>query len=259
MTTPTHPALSGHAALVTGASSGIGRAVAVRLRALGMDVALLARRTDRLREIVDGAGSGGPGRAIAVETDLTRRDDVTSAVHQVVAELGRLDVLVNAAGVMLLGPAADAPLEEWWQMIDVNLTATMSLTHAAIPALLDAAATSGRGTADIVNISSTAGRVARKSSAGYAATKHGLNAFTESIRQDLAASHVRVAVVEPGGTATELMSHNRPGVRDALVRASEDLDLLAPEDIADAVEYVVTRPARVAVAEILVRPWNQDS
>jgi NADP-dependent 3-hydroxy acid dehydrogenase YdfG len=248
--------LHGTVALVTGASSGIGEATAVALAAAGATVAVVARRVDRLEDLAGRIRNAG-GRALVVELDVTDADAARAAVDHVAAELGRIDTLVNNAGVMLLGPAADAPWEEWRRMVDLNLTGLLAVAHAALPHLVRAAADAPRQVADLVNISSVAGRVARSGSSVYNATKFGVGAFSESLRQEFSPKHVRVSVIEPGAVATELTDHIRDGVRDQVRGRFAGVERLLSEDIADAIAYVVTRPRRTAVNEILIRPTEQ--
>jgi NADP-dependent 3-hydroxy acid dehydrogenase YdfG len=158
---------------------------------------------------------------------------------------------------MLLGPVQDAPLEEWERMIDTNLKGALYVAHAALPHLLAAAEQEPRRVADLVNVSSVAGRVARLGNAVYAATKWGLGAFTESLRQEVTARHVRVSAIEPGATSTELSSHLRPEIAEQSMRAFEGVERLEAQDIAEAIAFIVTRPRRVAVNELLVRPTEQ--
>ena len=249
--------LQGTVALVTGASSGIGEATARALAGQGAAVALVARRADRL-ESLGGEIADAGGTALPIEADVSEREQAEVAVARAVEELGRLDVLVNNAGVMLLGPIVDAPVEEWEQMVEVNLLGLMYTARAAIPHLLEGAEQGPRRVADLINISSVAGRIARKGSGVYNATKFGVGAFSESLRQELARRHVRVSLVEPGAVATELQGHNRPEVREQIEKRFEDMDILQAEDIADAIAYVTTRPRHVAVNEILVRPTEQE-
>jgi len=247
--------LTGAVALVTGASSGIGEATARRLAERGAAVALAARRAERL-EVLGSEIAGGGGTALPIEADVSDCDQAEAAVTRTVEELGRLDVLVNNAGVMLLGPMLEAPVEEWERMVDVNLLGLMYTAKAALPYLLEAAE-GDRGVADMVNISSVAGRVARRGSGVYNATKFGVGAFSESLRQEVTRRHVRISLVEPGAVATELQSHNRPEVKAEIEKRFEDMEVLRAEDVADAIEYVVTRPRHVAVNEVLVRPTEQ--
>jgi NADP-dependent 3-hydroxy acid dehydrogenase YdfG len=179
-------------------------------------------------------------------------------VQRTVSELGRLDTLVNNAGVMLLGPAVDAPLEEWQRMLDVNLAGLLYCAHEALPHLLSAAQDGPRTVADMVNISSVAGRVARNGSGVYNLTKHGVGAFSESLRQEVTGRHVRVSLVEPGAVATELASHNRPEIRENMAKRFGNIERLEAQDIADAILYIVTRPRRVAINEVLIRPTEQE-
>jgi NADP-dependent 3-hydroxy acid dehydrogenase YdfG len=249
-------ALSGTGALVTGASSGIGAATAVMLAAHGANVALVARRSDRLEALAGHIHACG-GAALALPADITDPADAARAVGAAVERLGRLDTLVNNAGVMLLGPALDAPLEEWERTIDLNVLGTLRVTHAALPHLVRAAEDSARRVADLVIVSSTAGRVARPGAAVYALTKSGLAAFAESLRQELVPRRVRVTVVEPGTVATELVSHLREGIREAARDQVAAIDPLLPEDVAEAIAHSVTRDRRVAVNELLVRAAEQ--
>jgi NADP-dependent 3-hydroxy acid dehydrogenase YdfG len=175
-----------------------------------------------------------------------------------VAELGRLDTLVNDAGVGYLGPILDAPLDEWEHMVQLNLLGLLYTTHAALPHLLKAAHDSPRKVADLVNIGSVAGRVARSDDGVYAATKFGVRAFSESLRQEVTQRHVRVSVVEPGAVATEIVSHMPETERQPYLQRLAGAEQLAAEDIADAIAYLVTRPRRVAVNEVLIRPTEEE-
>ena len=251
------PELDGTVSLITGASSGIGEATAVGLSALGSAVALVARRRERLEELAARLDDGG-GRTLVIEADVSQREQAASAVQRTAEELGRLDTLVNNAGVMLLGPIQNAPLQEWEQMLEVNLAGLLYCAHAALPHLVSAVDDGPRKVADLINISSVAGRVARLGSGVYNLTKHGVGAFSESLRQEVTRRHVRVSLVEPGAVETELASHNRPEIRDQIVERFGDIERLQAPDIADAIAYIVTRPRHVAVNEILIRPTEQQ-
>jgi NADP-dependent 3-hydroxy acid dehydrogenase YdfG len=247
--------LRGTVALVTGASSGIGAATATALAAQGAAVALAARRRDRLDTLAAEIKDQG-GTALVLECDVTDQQQAAAAVDRTVTELGRLDTLINNAGVMLLGPAAGAPLDEWQQMVELNVLGLLYCAHAAVPHLLRAAGDEPRQVADMVNISSVAGRAARNGNGVYALTKFGVGAFSESLRQELARQYVRVSLVEPGATATELASHNRPEVLAAI--RNQFGQRMEAGDIADAISYIVTRPRHVAVNEMLIRPTEQE-
>jgi NADP-dependent 3-hydroxy acid dehydrogenase YdfG len=248
--------LDGTVALVTGASSGIGAAAGRALASYGATVALVARRKERLEELAARIEADG-GRALAVAADITDQQQATSAVERTVTELGRLDIVINNAGVMLLGPAADAPLDEWQRMVAINVNGLLYVSHAALPHLLAAAEEGPRRVADVVNISSVAGRVVRAGSGVYNLTKHGVGAFSESLRQEFAPKHVRVSLVEPGAVITELRDHLRPQIRAQQEARFHDVERLAADDIADAITYIVTRPRHVAVNEVLIRPTEQ--
>jgi NADP-dependent 3-hydroxy acid dehydrogenase YdfG len=243
--------LEGTVALVTGASSGIGEATARALAKQGAKVAIAARRVDRLQQLNEEIGG------LVIEADVTDREQATAAVQRTVGELGRLDTVINNAGVMLLGPAEGADLEEWERMVDVNVRGLLYVAHASIEPLLAAAQEGPRQVADLVNISSVAGRVPRRGSGVYNLTKHGVGAFSESLRQEFATRHVRVSLIEPGAVATELVDQMKPEMQEAARERFADVERLTAEDIADAIEYVVTRPRRVAVNEVLIRPTEQ--
>jgi NADP-dependent 3-hydroxy acid dehydrogenase YdfG len=243
-------ALEGRVAVVTGASSGIGEATVRAFSAAGAAVALGARRTDRLEQI---AGEL-EGPKLVREVDVSDEEQARAFVQAAHDELGGLDVLVNNAGVMLLGPVADADTDEWRRMIDVNLLGLLYSTHAALPLM------AGSGGGDIVNVSSVAGRRADAGAAVYNMTKFGVHGFSEALRQEALHSKIRVTTVAPGFVETELQGHNRnPVVRQTMVRHREQIgDVLHAEDIADAILNAVTRPPHVCVNEIVVRPTTQS-
>ncbi|MBQ1079934.1 SDR family NAD(P)-dependent oxidoreductase [Nocardiopsis sp. B62] len=248
--------LTGTVALVTGASSGIGAATARLLAQHGAQVALVARRKDRLDGLVAEIEQDG-GTALAVEADITDPGQARAAVQQSVDRFGRLDTLVNNAGLMLLGPVVGADLGEWERMIAINVQGLLHTTHAALPHLLQAAQEGPRRVADIVNISSIAGRQASSGYGVYNLTKFGVNGFTESLRQELTQSHVRVGVLEPGAVESELVSHNNAEVRSTIEPFLERTEILTAHDIADGVAYMVTRPRHTAVGELWIMPTEQ--
>lgn len=249
-------ALDETVALITGASSGIGEASALALAREGAAVAVAARRKDRLAELVGRVEAAG-GRALAIEADVTSREQAVAAVETTVKELGRLDTLFNNAGVMLLGQIENAPVDEWERMIDLNLKGLLYTAHAALPHLVSAAASSPRGVADLINTSSVAGRRANVGSGVYNMTKWGVNGFTESLRQEVTRRHVRVNALEPGVVATELTHHMSDTAKAAFKKNFSDVEPLYSEDIAEIVTFIVTRPRNVAINELLVRPTEQ--
>ena len=246
--------LSGTVAVITGASSGIGQATALKLADAGAHVVLIARRTDRLAALAGKVREAG-GAALPIEADISSASVANQAIAQVISECGRLDTLVNAAGVMLNGPSIETPLDEWEQMVDVNLRGLMYVTKAALPHLLASVATSPRKVVDVVNISSVAGRVAAAQVAIYNATTFAVTGATEAWRQEFTKQSVRFSVVEPGATETELWK--KEGQWEGFTAAFGEVERLHAEDIANAVEFIVTNSRRVAINEIVVRPTDQ--
>jgi NADP-dependent 3-hydroxy acid dehydrogenase YdfG len=243
--------LDGTTAVVTGASSGIGNATARALAAEGATVALLARRKEKLDDLAQELGEGTEVH----EVDVSDADAVREAIEAVVRARGRIDVLVNNAGYGTMDPALEADLGEWQKMVDVNLTGVLATTHAAVSHLTEAAQ-GPRGIADVVTVSSVAGRTVNGPGSNvYAATKHAVNAFSEALRQELGGKHVRVGLVEPGLVDTELTNSGRENTPDA--SSASELGVLEADDIADAIVYIVTRPPRTAVNEVLIRPTEQ--
>jgi NADP-dependent 3-hydroxy acid dehydrogenase YdfG len=243
--------LSGKAVAITGASSGIGEATALTLARAGASVALGARRKDRIDELAARIEDEG-GTAVALEVDVSDEAAARGFIEAAHERLGRLDTLVNNAGVMLLGPVEQADSEEWRTMINVNLLGLMYCTHAALPIML------GQESGDIVNISSVAGRFARAGNAVYAATKFGVGAFSEGLRNEITERGVRVTLIEPGFVDTELQSHNTGEVLETLEAMREHLrDPLRAQDIANGILYAVSQPPNVSINEVLIRPTRQ--
>jgi NADP-dependent 3-hydroxy acid dehydrogenase YdfG len=249
--------LDGTVALVTGASSGIGEATAAELARQGARVAIVARRRERLDDLAKRLEADGT-EVLTVEADVTDEAAARGAIEQTIQRFGRLDTVIANAGVMLLGPIENAPIEEWQQMVDINVLGLLYTAHAALPHLLDAATSDPRRVADLVLISSVAGRVPRNGSGVYNLTKHGVGAFGEALRQEVTKRHVRVSLVEPGAVATELAGHNRPEVRETIMTRFRDMERMEATDISDLIGYIVSRPRRVAINEILIRPTDQD-
>jgi NADP-dependent 3-hydroxy acid dehydrogenase YdfG len=248
--------LTGTVALVTGASSGIGEATARGLAEDGASVVVVARRMDRLEALAGEIEQTG-GSALAVQADITDRAQAETVVQHSVERFGHLDILVNNAGLMLLGPVVGADPDEWDRMIALNTQGLLYTTHAALPHLLKAAEDGPRQVADIVNISSIAGRVAWNGYGVYNMTKFGVNGFTEALRQEVTKRHVRVGVLEPGGVTTELGSHNTGTAREEIEAFYASTEILVPEDIADGITYMVTRPRRASISELWIMPTDQ--
>ncbi len=244
--------LDGKIAAITGASAGIGAATAELLAAEGAKVALIARRHDRLVELAGRIEKSG-GEALPIEADVTDHGAVEAIVGQIKGRFGGLHILVNNAGVMLLGPVDGADVAEWRRMIDINLLGLLYCTREAIPVMRD----SGGG--HIVNLSSVAGRTAHLGSAVYNMTKWGVVGFSEALRQEALHSNIRITCVEPGYVATELQGHNEhPAVIAGLEKMRDEIgDVLEAEDIAKAILYAVAQPEHVAVNEVMVRPTKQ--
>jgi NADP-dependent 3-hydroxy acid dehydrogenase YdfG len=235
----------GRVAVITGASSGIGEATARSLAADGHRVALLARRADRIEALAGELGE----RAIAIEADVTDRDAIVAAAQRVRDELGGVDILVNNAGVMLLAPFTSDQRAEHQQMVEVNLLGAITTTEVFLDQLRD-------GGGDLVNMSSVAGRTARPGIAVYAATKWGMNGWSEALRQELHPD-VRVMLIEPGAVATELTHHITDADTKQRTEQMYDATAITPEDIAEVVAFAVSRPRRMTLNEVLVRPTAQ--
>ena len=243
--------LSGKAVAITGASSGIGEATALTLAKAGASVALGARRKDRIDELAARIEDEG-GTAVALEVDVSDEAAARGFIEGAHERLGGLDTLVNNAGVMLLGPVEQADSEDWRTMVNVNLLGLMYCTHAALPIML------GQERGDIVNISSVAGRFARAGNAVYAATKFGVGAFSEGLRNEVTERGVRVTLIEPGFVDTELQGHNTGEVLETLEAMREHLrDPLRAQDIANGILYAVSQPPHVSINEVLIRPTRQ--
>ena len=243
--------LSGRVVAVTGASSGIGEATALACAEAGAAVSLAARRTDRIDALAERIRSAG-GTAIAVSTDVGDEEQANAFVRRTHEELGRLDVLVNNAGVMLLGPIEGAQTDEWRRMIDANVYGVLYCSHAAFPLMRE------QGGGQIVNVSSVAGRVARAGSGVYNLTKFGVGAFSESLRQEGVPHNIRVTLIEPGAVTTELQGHNLEEIRKMMAERFEGVTPLEAGDIARAVLYAIGQPDHVAINEVLVRPTRQQ-
>ena len=243
--------LSGTVALVTGASSGIGEATALALAASGAKVALAARRTDRLDAVVKQIEEAG-GEALALACDVTDEAQVNQTVQAVQEKWGRLDVLVNNAGIALLGPVLGADTSEWRRAFDINVLGLMYATHAALPLM------KAQGRGHIINMSSVSGRVSFPGLSVYCATKWAVNGFSESLRQEVAADNIRVTLIEPGLVTTEINDRVTDEATKAMLDSySGSMRVLDASDIAAAVVYAVSQPDHVSINEMLVRPTAQ--
>jgi len=243
--------LSGKAVAITGASSGIGEATALALARAGAAVALGARRKDRIEALAARIEDEG-GTAVALEVDVTDEAQARGFVEAAHERLGRLDSLVNNAGVMLLGPVEQSDADDWRTMLNVNVLGLLYCTSAALPFMR------AQGSGDIVNISSVAGRFARAGNAVYAATKFAVGAFSEGLRNEVTEGGIRVTLIEPGFVDTELQSHNTGEVLETLEQMREHLgEVLRAQDVANGILYVVSQPPHVSINELLIRPTRQ--
>ncbi len=244
--------LDGKVAIITGASSGIGEATALALAAEGAKVVIAARRAERLDALVKRIEASG-GTALPIVTDITDETQANNLVQKTNAELGRVDILVNNAGVALTGNIDGGNTNDWRKMFDVNVLGVLYATHAVLPIF------KAQQTGHIVNISSVAGRIARAGVGVYNATKWGVNAFSEALRQEVLKDNIRVTIIEPGLVKTEINSHTtNPEAKRISEERLKAITPLQSEDIAAAIIYAVTQPDRVNVNEILIRPTLQE-
>jgi NADP-dependent 3-hydroxy acid dehydrogenase YdfG len=244
--------LVGKVAVVTGASSGIGEATAIALASEGAKVAVVARRVERLEALVEKIMASG-GQAFSYPADIAHESEVKATIDQILADHGQVDILVNNAGVMLLGSIDGADTEEWRRMVNVNLLGLIYAVHAVLPAM------KSQQSGHIVNISSVAGRYVIPTCAIYCATKWGVCAFSEGLRQETVKDKIRVTLIEPGGVSTELIGHTTDrAAKQWLEDFEQKVQFLRSEDIANAILYAVTQSAHVSVNELLIRPANQE-
>jgi len=245
-------ALKDRVALVTGASSGIGEATAFALAAAGARVAVAARRRDRLEAVANKIRADG-GEALVVEADFGVEAEAQRAVHETEKAFGRLDILVNNAGVMYLEPVIEADLARWRRMVEINVLGLIAATQAALPGMR------ARGDGHIVNIASTAGRIATPTAAAYAATKFGVVGFSEALRKEIYRDRIRVSVIEPGVVETELREHiGHDATQKAINDWASSMRQLQSDDVARAIVFCVTQPPHVCINEILMRPTDQE-
>ncbi len=242
--------LQDRVAVVTGASSGIGEATARALARQGSNLGLIARRSNRLETLQRELGASGAS-VLTCEADVRDTSTLEAFAKQMHSELGPVDCIINNAGVMLLSEFSDAKRDEWRDMVEINVLGAMEVTSVFLPQLLE-------GGGDIVNVSSVAGRKARPTSSVYSSTKWAMNGWSEGLRQELTDKDVRVIVVEPGVTRTELSDHiSDPQIRKRNRENYDLYDALTAEDIADVIVFAVSRPRRMSLNEVLIRPTKQ--
>lgn len=245
--------LEGKVAIVTGASSGIGEATAIALAAEGAKVAIAARRAERLQAVAERIENGG-GKALPIVADVTDETQARDIVQKANAEFGRVDILVNNAGIALLGFIEGADTSDWRRTFDLNVLGLLYVTHAVLPLL------KAQGVGHIVNISSVAGRTVRAGVGIYNASKWGVNAISEALRQEVHKDNIRVTIIEPGLVDTEINDQiTDPIAKQRIEERRKSITPLQSEDIAAAIVYAVTQPQRVNVNEILIRPTEQDN
>jgi NADP-dependent 3-hydroxy acid dehydrogenase YdfG len=242
--------LEGQVVAITGASSGIGEATAIALAQAGARVSLAARREPQISALAERITATG-GEALAVPTDVTDEAQARHFIERTHERFGRLDALVNNAGVMHLGPIAGAPTDEWRRMVAVNVFGVLYCTHSALEIMRE------QQHGHIVNVSSVGGKVVGTFSGVYSLTKFGIGAFTEALRKESLEDNIRVTAVVPGSTATELRSHTRSEVLEKTLPAFAGVTPLEADDIARAVLYALEQPANVSVSEIVVRAAKQ--
>ena len=249
-------------AIVTGASSGIGYATSLALSKAGIRVAAGARRSDKLHELEEQIVKNGSERKIRMgeeeifiqrKLDVTSKSDCDSFVDIVVKKWGRIDILINNAGLMPLSYFKNCKVKEWEQMIDVNIKGVLYCTSAVIPYMVD------KKSGHIVNLSSVAGRIVFAGGSIYCATKHAITALSEGLRKELSPEYnIRVTCVEPGAVATELLETITDESMSKFIEASKNMERLQSEDIANAILYAIQAPSHVNVNEILLRPTTQE-
>lgn len=239
-------------AMITGASSGIGYATALSLSKAGAKVAIGARRTDRLSDLENKIKENG-GQVYSQKLDVTKKSECDSFVENILQKWGSVDILINNAGLMPLSFVKNLKIDEWDQMVDVNIKGVFYCTAAVVPKMLD------NKSGHIVNISSVAGRIVFPAGSVYCATKHAITAFSEGLRQELSVrKNIRVTCIEPGVVATELTNTITDESLQGFVENAKKMEALQAQDIANAIVYAVESPNHVNVNEILVRPTTQD-
>lgn len=237
--------LTGKTALVTGASSGIGRTTALALAAEGVRVALVGRSAERLDAVAAQAGGG----SLALPADLTCPEELDQAVAQAQAAFGRIDILFANAGLYIPGDVADGDPNAWDELISVNVNSVFRLVRAVLPGMIEA------GSGHIVVTSSVSGHQAIHWEPIYSASKHAIQSFVHGLRRQVAPHNIRVGAIAPGVVLNELWGYTDPAAIEAKVAAREGLRC---EDVADAVLFMLTRPANVTIRDLVILPQNQD-
>lgn len=244
--------LKNKVAIITGASSGIGYATALTLSKAGIRVAVGARRTERLQELEKQIIKNN-GEILVQKTDVTRKSDCDSLVNTIVEKWGKVDILINNAGLMPLSYFKNGKVEEWEQMIDVNIKGVLYCTSAVVPYMLE------KKSGHIINISSVAGRIVFAGGSVYCATKHAIAALSEGLRKELSPTYnIRVTCIEPGAVETELLESITDESMTGFIQATKNMETLRSDDIANAILYAVQAPRHVNVNEILIRPTAQE-
>ena len=244
--------LKNKVAIITGASSGIGYATSLTLSKAGIKVAVGARRTEKLQELEKQIIKNN-GEILVQKTDVTRKSDCDSLVNTIVEKWGKVDILINNAGLMPLSYFKNGKVEEWEQMIDVNIKGVLYCTSAVVPYMLE------KKSGHIINISSVAGRIVFAGGSVYCATKHAIAALSEGLRKELSPTYnIRVTCIEPGAVETELLESITDESMTGFIQATKDMETLRSDDIANAILYAVQAPRHVNVNEILVRPTAQE-
>jgi NADP-dependent 3-hydroxy acid dehydrogenase YdfG len=244
--------LKNKVAIITGASSGIGYATSLTLSKAGIRVAVGARRTERLQELEKQIIKNN-GEILVQKTDVTRKSDCDSLVNTIVEKWGKVDILINNAGLMPLSYFKNGNVEEWEQMIDVNIKGVLYCTSAVVPHMLE------KKSGHIINISSVAGRIVFAGGSVYCATKHAIAALSEGLRKELSPTYnIRVTCIEPGAVETELLESITDESMTGFIQATKNMETLRSDDIANAILYAVQAPGHVNVNEILIRPTAQE-
>ncbi|RKH77823.1 SDR family oxidoreductase [Corallococcus sp. AB045] len=254
MASPTLP-LSGRVAVITGASSGIGAATALRLARDGASVALLARSKERLDSLASTITQGG-GRALALGTDVLDAKSVKEAAKAIAGELGVADLVLNNAGYMRPTPMEAHPTEDWERMIDLNVKATVRVVETFVEPLLAAAKAGGRS--DLINVSSVVAQTVAPNFNVYAATKAAVTHLSRHLRAELGPRFVRVMALEPGLVDTALHDGNTdPGARAWLDSARKSLTWMSPEEVAGIIAFATALPRHINFQQLTLMPTQQ--